>query len=152
MRKNYLTLLFLVFIVVSCSLSASQEQELNKQTGLYLDAKEKNSILQIVSKTHPSFVKYAQSKGNDYFMKAFEEDAFEELTYLDPRILKIKSKGDKIQVLYEVGQEYILNGENRHVTQKLVALSDNDGESWFFLEYSAYNNEKICKEIPRLLK
>ncbi len=141
-----------VLLLGACSLSASQEQELNKQTGLYLDAYERNSVLVIVSKTHPSFVKYAKSKGMAYFKSVFENENREELVYINPVIQEIQRKDDYIQVLYEVDNEYIQNGENQHKKSRFVALSDDDGKNWYFLNYATYSNKKICKDIPRLLK
>lgn len=142
----------LILFLVGCSLSASQEQELNRQTGIYLDAKEKNSILMIVAKTHPSFVKYAKTKGDEYFQTTFKEHGLEELIYIDPRIMKIESVDDKIHVLYEIDKEYIKNGENHHDTAKFLAISDDDGLTWYYLNYGVYTNEKICLDIPRLIK
>ncbi|MFN5418662.1 MAG: hypothetical protein ACK5B9_16500 [Flavobacteriia bacterium] len=152
MKSRFLYFLFLSVLVASCSLSASQEQELNKQMGLFLDAKEKNTVLLIVSKTHPSYVKYAKSKGNFYFKEAFQEKDVEDLVYIDPIILQIESEGDKIHVLYEIEREYILNGENKEEKIKIVALSEDDGVNWYFLNYGAYMNKNICKDITRLLK
>lgn len=142
----------LILFLVGCSLSASQEQELNKQTGIYLDAKEKNTILMLVAKTHPSYVKYAKSKGDDYFKTTFQEHGLEELIYIDPRIIQVESKDDKIHVLYEIDKEYIKNGENHHDTAKFFAISEDDGLTWYYLNYAVYTNHKICLDIPRLIK
>lgn len=150
--KKIVLYIFLAVLVGACSLSASQEQELNKQTGIYLDAHERNAILVVVSKTHPSFVKYAKSKGGSYFKSVFENDQMEELVYINPMIEKIRNKGDHLQVLYKVEKEYIRNGENHRDKSNFVALSDDDGKTWYFLDYATYANKKICREIPRLLK
>lgn len=149
---KYFFLFSTLLLLFSCSLSASQEQELSKQTGIYLDAKEKKSILVIVSKTHPSFVKYVKSKGSDYFQKVFEEEDLEDLIFIDPIIEKIETKNSKIHVLYNVKKEYIKNGENKVDELKFVAISEDDGENWFFLNNSVYKNKKICKDIERLIK
>jgi hypothetical protein len=151
MKKSVLYLLSLV-LLGACSLSASQEQELNKQTGIYLDAHERAAILVVVSKTHPSFVKYAKSKGGNYFKSVFENEGMEELVYINPVIEKIQSQEDYLQVLYEVEKEYIRNGENHRDKSRFVALSADDGKTWYFLDYATYANKKICRDIPRLLK
>lgn len=152
MKNRFLYFLFLGLFAVSCSLSASQEHELNKQMGLFLDAKENNSVLLIVSKTHPSYVKYAKSKGNNYFKEAFQEKELEDLIYSDPTILKVESQGSQIHVLYEIEREYILNGENKEEKIKIVAISEDDGVNWYFLNYGAYMNKNICKDIIQLIK
>ncbi|MCE3295868.1 MAG: hypothetical protein K0R65_1582 [Crocinitomicaceae bacterium] len=151
MKKTLICLLSLI-LLGACSLSASQEQELNKQTGIYLDAQERNALLVVVSKTHPSFVRYAKSKGESYFKNVFENEAGEELVFINPMIRKIESKGDHLQVLYEVEKEYIQNGENHRNSSRFVALSDDEGKTWYFLDHATYANKKICRDIPRLLK
>ena len=150
--KKAVVYLLSVILLGACSLSALQEQELNRQTGIYLDAHERNAILIVVSKTHPSFVKYAKSKGGTYFKSVFENEGTEELVFINPVIEQIKSEREKLQVLYEVEKVYIKNGENHRNKTKFVALSEDEGKTWYFLDYPTYVNKKICRDIPRLLK
>lgn len=151
MSKQVILYLISVILLGACSLSASQEQELNRQTGIYLDALERNALLVMVSKTHPSFVRYAKSKGNDYFKNVFENKSSEELVFINPVIREIQNRNGHIQVLYEVEKEYIENGENHRDTSRFIALSGDDGKTWYFLDYATYKNKKICRDIPRLL-
>lgn len=139
------------FLFVACSMSATQEQELNKQTGIYLDAIEKQSYLLIVAKTHPGFVKYAKDKGDDYFKSAFENTNEEEIIFSNPIMEQVQSDANDIQVLYSIDKEYIYKGENEKQTIQLIAISEDEGKTWFFLNPAAYKNKKIKFTFPRLL-
>lgn len=145
-------LILILLLVFSCTLSASQEQELNKQTGVYLDAVEKNTSLLVIAKTHPAFVRYARDKGTDYFKTVFDASNQEQIVFSNPvmKEVKISEKGE-IHVLYEIEKEYFDSGETKDATVKLVAISEDDGKTWFFLEYPLYRNRSICKDIPRLI-
>jgi hypothetical protein len=132
-------------------MTATQEQELNKQTGIYLDAIEKESYLLVVAKTHPDFVKYAKEKGDDYFKSAFENNGEEQVIFSNPIMEQVQSDDDDIQVLYSVDKEYILKGESEKQTIKMVALSQDNGKTWFFLNPAAYKNKKIKYTFPKLL-
>lgn len=143
----------LLLILIGCTLSASQEQKLNYQTGLYLNALENKSVISTVAFNHPSFVKYVKSRGNDYFKSTFsfreEED---DIVFIDPQIKQMESEGKHIQVLYSVAKEYMYHGENREDSLHFVALTEDRGSHWFFLNYRVYRNKNICPDIKRLLK
>lgn len=142
----------LLLILVGCTLSASQEKKLNYQLGLYLNALENKSVMNIVAFNYPSYVKYVKSKGNDYFKSTFSVgDEEEDIVFTDPKIEAMDSEGDWIEVLYAVDKEYILHGESKRSTHRFVAVTNDDGEHWFFLNYSVYRNKNICKDVKRLL-
>ena len=87
----------------------------------------------------------------DYNETSNNEDE-EELVFFDPRINKIESQKETIHVLYSIQKEFIYRGENKEDSTCFVAISEDDGENWFFVRRGMYLNEKICTEIPRLLK
>ena len=149
---RFISLLFILScLVFSCSLSAKQERTLNKNLGLYVQAIQSKSILVEASMTHPCFLKHIKSKGDEYFTNFFQNNE-EELVFFDPRINKIQSQKETIHVLYSIQKEFIYRGENKEDSTCFVAISEDDGESWFFVRRGMYLNEKICTEIPRLLK
>ncbi|MES2589527.1 MAG: hypothetical protein V4622_11160 [Bacteroidota bacterium] len=151
--KKLLIYIFLSLICTCCTLSASQEQSLNKNLGLYLQALEKKSILVQVSMYHPEFVHYIKDKGTAYFKEVFSANENEiDLLFLDPKIVKIETKDDKIHVLYKVRKEFLIEGENRVEELEFVAISEDDGENWYFVNYKMYLNKNICKKVPRLIK
>lgn len=150
-KKGILVSVLVAGILSACTLSASQEQALNKQTGMYLNALENKSILSIVSMTHPSFVKHVKSKGQEYFKQVFGDTSEEELLYIDPKIDQIVEDKGEIHVLYVIEKEFIKHGENHETESKIVAISKDDGQHWFYLSYSVYRNTNICKDIPRLI-
>lgn len=151
MKKTVLFGLILL-LIFSCSLSARQEQTLNKNLVLYLKSIEEQNPLVQVSFTHPEFVKYINSRGDEYFKQIFSSNTEEEyLQILDPVMKRVVESDDQIHVLFELKKEYIYRGENKSKPFFVVAISENDGENWFFVKYSMYKNKNICKKIKRIL-
>jgi hypothetical protein len=146
-------LFILSLLIFSCSLSARQERTLNKSLGLYVQAIQNKTILVEVSMTHPCFLKHINSKGNEYFTYFFQNNPEEEeMLFFEPRINKIETKGDLIHVLYSIQKEFIYKGNNKKDSASFVAITEDDGENWFFVRKGMYSNEKICTDVPRLLK
>ncbi len=142
-----------LFIFTACTLSANQEQKLNKSLGLYLQSLSNKTILVQVSMCHPAFLKYIKNKGNDYFKYVFNpNEKEEELIFSDPKILQIETNNNEIHTLYSVKKEFLYEGENKIDSIKFVAISENDGENWFFVNYKMYSNKNICQEVIRLIK
>jgi hypothetical protein len=109
MKKTVLFSLILL-IIFSCSLSARQEQTLNKNLVLYIKAFEEQNPLVQVSFTHPEFVKYINSKGDTYFKQIFSPNLEEEyLQVLDPVMKKVVESDDQIHVLFELKKEIYLS-------------------------------------------
>lgn len=149
----FFILLILIPVFYACSLNSSQEKSLNKHFGLYIQSLRNKSTLVQVSMTHPAFVKYIKSKGNHYFKTNFSSNPKEEYPeFFYPKIEKIEFDKNNIHVLYEVQKDYIYYGENKIDSLKIVAISENDGKNWYFVNYSLYSNKDICKNVPRLLK
>ena len=138
----------ILLLMAACTLNATQEQALNNGIRLYLKATNEGSILLVASKTHPAFVKYARSKGIDFFKATFKSEEANEYATSNFTIKETKAKGDQIHVLFEaVTEDYF----STPVKKQFVAISENDGVSWFFMPYKDYQNKKICKELVRLL-
>ena len=135
-----------------CSLSASQEQALNKQTGLYLNALNEGPVLAVIAKTHPEFVRYTRNQGADHFRAVFQPTGPQDVVYSDPVILQTRSSEKQIHVLYRVQCESFLDGEFRQDQVRFVAISSNDGKTWFYIPYPVYQDKKQCPGLQRILK
>ena len=144
----------LFLMLVSCNLTATQEQNLNEQTGRYLNALKSKSVLAIVALTYPPYVKHIQSQGDEYFKKSFSVKPWEsELEFTQSKIQEIKSEGKSIHVHYLVEKEYIYDDDEfKNSPYEFVAISEDDGSHWFFLKYRVYRDKNICKELKRLIK
>jgi hypothetical protein len=131
-------------LLLGCSLSASQEKALSTQLALYLRSMQDPSRLEIVARTHPSYVRYVRDRGPAYFKEIFGTAGTQEYVPYDQVMKKVRTKGAEIQALYAISQY-------DEPAFELVAISPDNGESWFFMPYEAYKDPKICKDIPRLL-
>jgi len=129
--------------LVGCSLNATQEKALNLQLGLFLKSLNDPSRLAVVSRTHPAYVRYVRDLGPDYFKHVFETVEQEDYTAFDREVVQMKARGSEIQVHYKI--------KSNEVVFELVAISSDDGKSWFFMPHDAYMNMLIGNNIPRLL-
>ncbi len=153
-RESFIFCFLLSLLIFSaCTLSANQEQKLNKSLGLYMQSLSNKTILHQVSMCHPAFLRYIKNKGNDFFKYVFNpNEKEEELIFSDPKILQIETNESEIHTLYSLKKEFLFEGENKIDSIKFVAISENDGENWFFVNYNMYSNKNICQEVIRLIK
>lgn len=151
--KNIFFLCLFLLISFACSLSSKQEKTLNKSLVIYLKSIEENNPLIQTSLTHPDFLKYIYSKGDNYFLQIFGKNYKEEhLEIMFPVIRQVKFDKNNIHVLFELKKEYISEGVNHVKPVFYVAISEDNGKTWFFVNIKLYRNKKICKKIKRLLK
>lgn len=134
--------------MAACTLNATQEQSLSNGIRLYLKAVNEGSILIVASKTHPAFVKYARNKGVDFFKETFKSDEANQYAIANFTIKETEKKQAVIHVLFEAQNEDFYS---KSAKKKFVAISENNGISWFFIPYKDYQNKHICKELIRIL-
>lgn len=145
-RRTFIFLLLSSLLVLACELSASQEQELNRQSGLYLRAVRTESIISVVAMTHPKVVRYAQQKGDAYFRDFFSNDKIGSWNlYGTPVVNQVKKKGRRLEV------HYLMEGEGEK-KGALVAISEDEGLHWFFVPKKIYMNKNVAPGLVRLLK
>jgi hypothetical protein len=151
--SRFLNFVLLFLIISSCTLSAKQEQALNKSLALYVKSIEEENPLVQVSYTHPDFVAYINSKGDKYFKTIFSPKPEEiDVQFINPILKKVEKENNNLHVLFEIKKEFIYKGENKSKNCYLVAISENKGKNWFFVDLKMYRNKKICKKLKRLLK
>jgi hypothetical protein len=131
-------------LLLGCSLNASQEKALSTQLALYLRSMQDSSRLAIVARTHPAYVRYVRDRGPAYFKEVFGTAEAQEYVSYDQVLKKVETKGAEIHALYTI-RKY------DEPAFELVAISPDKGQSWFFMQYAAYKDKKICTDIPRLL-
>lgn len=132
-------------------MNAEQERSLNQAMSSYVNAHNNGAVLSFVSFTHPNAVAYYKSKGDDVFKEKFEliSDGYEMSFLQDGIIREIESKDGHIHVYYEFIRidNTTLNGEEITV----VAISEDDGKSWYFIDKEDYLNDDIFEEKFRLI-
>lgn len=145
--------ILLLILLVGCSLNADQESALNKAVSSYMNACNTGAVLSYVSFTHPDVVRHYRAQGDSTFQKRFTLVTVDDGgTFLqDGTIREIQSKENQIHVLYEFlivkSRLFVETAEEKNI----VAISEDNGVTWFFADEKDYKNEEIFKSNERLL-
>lgn len=106
-----------------------------------------------VAFTHPNAVAYYKEKGDSVFTERFDLSDSENGAFLqDGNIREIEQKNSTIHVKYNFlsieGDYY----ENKASEVTIFAISNDDGNSWFFIDERDYFNTEIFEPSNRLIK
>ena len=145
--SNFLLVLLLAF---SCTLSAEQENRLNKQLTKYIKSYNENNTLEYAGLSHPAVVRYYTSLGDSNFISHFSNHTDEKAVNLtNPLFRDMKSKGDWIE------RKYTIHKTSMDVSDKayeIYAVSSDAGNNWFFLLEEDYFLQKIPLKHRLFLK
>lgn len=143
--------LSLVFLA-GCTLNSSQEASLNNAMSTYVSAHNNGAVLSYVGVIYPPAVAYYKNKGDSTFHYKFDLSTEADRPLLtDGTILGTKTAGMDIQIKYRFAElEELHSGESLHKIH--FALSENDGENWFFIEEKDYFNDTILPQNKRLFE
>lgn len=151
--KKWLFLFGFLPFLVACTLTADQEASLNSSVSRYIQARNECQVVGLVGFTHPELVKDFKSQGDSVFQQKFDckdnPDYFNLIQ--NPTLRSTVKEGKTIHVLYDF-DEY--NQEDDVLSRRafeLVAISDNDGENWFFMPWKNYADKSQCKNLKRLI-
>lgn len=149
--KRILLISFAILTLFSaCTLSGEQESRLNEQLNQFIDAYNDNDPLVVSAGTHVSVVKFYKDKGDSAFIQKFKQvDDEERLFFNNPMMLETKEEGKSIQRIYTVEKAT----ESTFLTDeyRIFAVSENGGQTWFFVLEEDYYDENI-KGLKRLFK
>lgn len=149
--KHVLLISFaLVTLFSACTLSGEQESRLNEQLNQFIDAYNDNDPLVVSAGTHVAVVKFYKEKGDSAFIQKFKQKDDEERLFFDnPMMFETKEEGKSIQRIYTVEKAT----ESTFLTDeyRIFAVSENGGQSWFFVLEEDYYDENI-KGLKRLFK
>ncbi|WP_343605883.1 hypothetical protein [Fluviicola sp.] len=138
---KFSSFLVAVVLICSCTISAEQENRLNKQLSKFIKAHNDNNTLEYAGLTHPLVVKYYTSLGDSSFITHFSNQSGEnEVSFNDPLFRDMKSEGKWIERKYTVNKE---SYEERNKNYELYAVSSDGGNNWFFLTEDDYFQQKI---------
>lgn len=105
-----------------------------------------------VGYTHPSAVAFYKSAGDSVFKINFDLSNDEERPFFQDGIIQtIESKGSTIHVKYEFQK---IENDNYFIDVAdiiVIAISEDDGKTWFFVEEKDYLNDKIIPKKDRLI-
>lgn len=149
--KTILKLALLILILGACSLSAEQEKKLNLAVSSYLNSRNDCRVINYVAFTYPELVSSIKAKGDSVFQNRFncEKDS---ILLDDPTLRKIATKDNSIQVLYDLtafNESTMMQEDKKY---QLVALSDDNGKTWFFLDWNDYVDKMLLPKLKRLIK
>lgn len=136
----------------SCALNADQESSLHTAMVSYINSRNNGAVMSYVGYTHPNAVAFYKNSGNEAFKSNFDLSNDEERPFFQDGIIKtIESKGNTIHVKYEFqkieNEDYIVDIANIIV----IAISEDDGQTWFFVDEKDYLNDKIIPKKERLI-
>lgn len=140
MKKYIFYSLFCFGVFAQCTLNASQEARLNKSVSNYTAAINKCQVTGIVGFTHPKVVKYYRDLGDSTFIAHFSCDPTNNTRITNSTLRKTASKNDEIHALFNFDVYNINNTRISNKEYQLVAISENNGENWFFIPYQEYQN------------
>lgn len=147
---RFLFIILLLVFTVGCTLSADQEKSLSEAQRSYIDARNEADVLKYVGYTHPNVIAHYKHLADSSFQKKFDlsEDPY---TFQDGTIREIETKGNSIHVSYlfktiEKGSFGVF-GDDRTV----IAISEDAGKTWFFIEKEDYLNKNILPEPHQLI-
>lgn len=148
---KYLFILLSLVVLASCALNADQEQKLNQSMAGYLHARNDCQLVSYVAFTYPAVVADYKEQGDSIFQAKFDctQDS---ITWNDPTIRLIQQEGKSIHALIDVAQVDEYSYEILKEKQQIVAISEDNGNSWFFVEHSYYVDKSKLNNLKRLIK
>jgi hypothetical protein len=147
---KFSSLLIVLLLAAACTLSAEQENKLNKQLSRYVKSYNKNNTLEYAGLTHPAVVRYYTTLGDSSFIQHFSNGVNEKTSTLDnPLFREMKSEGSWIERKYTVNKQSSDESDNQY---ELYAISSDKGNNWFFLTEEDYNLKKIPLKKRLFLK
>jgi len=140
-----------ILLLAACNMNGEQEKRLNESLSAYIFARNECQVISYVAFTYPDLVADYRAEGDSVFKERF--NCNNDSIYLeDPTIRRTEKKGKAIHVLYDL-TAYNENTGNREIEKhKLVSISNDDGHSWFFMDYSKYVEKSTLPKLERLLK
>ena len=108
-------------------------------------------MVNLVAFTYPELVASIRSEGDSTFMAYF--NCSSDSVYLDdPTILTSVKKSKEIQVCYELRGRKMNNVEFGTFKEQLVAVSHDNGKSWFFLSKKDYVDKSRISKLKKLIE
>lgn len=137
---KYLHLLIVLLLAFACTLSAEQENKLNKQLSKYIKSYNNNNTLEYTGLTHPAVVRYYSSLGDSIFIEHFNNNNEKGFILDNPLYREMKSKSNWIERKYTIHKS---SSELSDRNYEVYAISSDAGNNWFFLTEEDYFFEKI---------
>jgi|APGre2960657404_1045060.scaffolds.fasta_scaffold54786_3 hypothetical protein len=149
--KKYYSLLILLLVLISCTLSGDQEKKLNESLSAYLFSRNECRLVNYVAFSYPDMVIAYKSQGDSAFQRAFDCN-LDSLYLENPTLRQTIKENNEIHVEYDLDAYHKATNVELEDKHKLVAISSDNGKSWFFIDKENYFNTKLLPNLKRLLK
>lgn len=144
--------LILLFLAC-CTLNADQEVSLNNARFAYINSRNNGVVMSYVAYTHPNVVDYYKTLGDSNFTMKFDLFQYGSPYELnDGGIVEMKSEAKSIHVKYRYTSITLGNNKMKNDDFIILAISDDDGSAWYFMDEDDYLNDKIMDPSDRLIK
>lgn len=150
MKWCYFCLILL--LAGACSLNSSQEATLHQAVTSYVDAHNNGAVMAYVGYTHPNVVGFYENQGDSVFRQKFELFSPENGGNFieDGNVKEIVKSNGQIHVHYFFDSYSEGDGGN-DPEFGIIAISLDDGVTWFFAEEEDYKNEQIFSKGEQLI-
>ena len=146
-------IVLLLLILGACALNADQEASLNNAMVSFVNSKNNGAVMSYVAFTHPNAVAFYKEKGDSIFKARFDLSNAENDAFLqDGNIREIQHDKSKIHVKYSFLSVESDIYENKATEVIIFAISEDKGNSWFFIDERDYTNNDIIESTNRLIK
>lgn len=147
--RNLLFFLVSTTILGACTLSATQEKKLNESLSAYINARNECLVVSYVAFTYPEIVMNYRSQSDSVFKAAF--DCNSDTLYLqDPIVRSTLKERETIHVKYDLDVFNKNTGERLKEKHTLYAISEDSGNSWFFMNNKEYVDKTMLPNFKRL--
>lgn len=144
---------FLVIVLSSCLLNAEQEAALQQHLNNYLKAKNNCMLVGIVGFTYPEYIRELKEEGDSIFLQTIDCTKLPNHTRLtNPTIRSSKKEGNQIHIYYQLDVKNLKDDSVKKQIDGLIAISEDNGDSWYFLPKIIYSDKSKCTRLKRLIE
>lgn len=154
--SNYMKILLSTLVLVLTMSSTSIGQgldQLKESATTYIDAMEAKDYASIVDLTYDNIIEMAGDK--DYYVKLIkaQRDAYEEggmvlksAQYIETS--PVVKAGDELHAIVKVQKEYLIAQRLYQGPSYLLAITEDKGKSWKFVDLETFDEEGIKDFVP----
>lgn len=134
-------------------MSSSQEATLHQAVTSYVDAHNNGAVMAYVGYTHPNIVGFYENQGDSIFRQKFELFSPENGGNFiqDGNVKEIEKRKGQIHVRYLFDSYSEVESDGNDSELGVIAISMDEGVTWFFAEEEDYKNEKIFSKDEQLI-
>ena len=147
--KHY-RIFLLLLLLGSCTLNADQEKSLNKAHVDYAAARNSGDVVKFAAFTHPSVISHYKQLGDSVFKQKFDLPV--DIEHIqDGSVIEIAKEDKTIHARIDYLNVFISDYSKEPEEFTVIAISEDEGVTWFILEQQDYYDDVIINPETRLL-